>query len=114
MRKSNAVMVCGAMLFAFPAFAQQRTIVGVWAASAADCGHQMERMTIGAMSIRGHDFLCSFKSVDRRGSVVTWKGSCSSEGKSWPTVVTAKESDDKLIISYSTGVVTSPLVRCPR
>lgn len=92
----------------------QQTIVGVWAGSAEGCSDPTDRVQIRPMSLSGTEFSCTFDSVRRSGNVVTWVGVCSDDGTTDRTTVTARLNGSRLVIHYSGGNTTAPLVRCRR
>ena len=99
-----------------PAFAAQ-SIVGKWAPSKADCQDPERQLRIRPMSIGG-GFSCEFKSVKRKGDVVTWGGHCfSQDGDRRPeageevAAMVAKLKNGKLMLS-GLGLGAGPLLRC--
>lgn len=92
LRISTLVLVAG---FANPAYAA-RTIVGNWAPVGASC-KELSTIQIGPKSIIGEDFYCQFRTVQRRGLVVTWKGRCTFGDTEERVTVVAKTSGDKLV-----------------
>jgi hypothetical protein len=103
------------LIFAFaalilsPALAKPASLVGRW--SAGDCSSDVT--VIGAMSLRNADVDCRFKTVQRQGNTVIWKGTCDgAEGPSKETV-TARLTGKSLTYSYSPGGnVVEGLRRC--
>jgi hypothetical protein len=90
------------------------SVVGTWAPSAATCDAP-PAITIGPKSLTGEDFTCRFDTVSRRGSLVTWKGSCSAGDEDKPRTVFAKLSGKKLLYRYQgDSGWNGPYVRCRR
>jgi hypothetical protein len=89
-----------------------QSLVGRWAPTAAMC-NQPGAITIGPKSLVGEDFYCRFDTVKRKGSVVTWKGTCSAGDQDRARTVVAKLSGKKLLYRYKgVGGWSVPYVRC--
>lgn len=108
---SHLVAALAAVSFGSSAYAAQ-SIVGKWAPKASLC-NAPPAITIGPKSLIGEDFYCRFDSVSRRGSFVTWKGSCSAGDEDTPQTVHARLSGKRLSYRYQ-GVSgwNGPFARC--
>ena len=97
-----------------PASAQEpRSIVGVWALSGQGCARGEGSLKIGALSLESEDVTCRFKSVSRKGNVVTWMGPCDDAEGSRMQSVTATERNGRFTIRYAPGGnVIEDLRRC--
>ena len=97
--------------FTSPVLAEKpMPILGKWAMPGGSC---QEAISIGAKSMKSADVDCRFKTVKRKGHVVTWKGICDdAEGSDKQTVI-ATEKNGRLTIRYVPGGnVLENLWRC--
>lgn len=110
---TRALVTLALVSIAGPALAAQ-SIVGKWAPKTSLC-NAPPAITIGPKSLVGEDFYCRFDTVLRRGSLVTWKGSCSAGDEDTPRTVQARLSGKKLSYRYQgEGGWNGPFVRCAR
>ncbi len=90
-----------------------RSIVGLWAFDSASCTEEAGAIRLGPKSMKGTDVYCRFRSVERKGNTVIWKGPCDDAEGSSEQTVTAVEKDGKLTITYTPGGnVLEGLGRC--
>ena len=94
LRAGAALVAC--LLFAEPADAAGRTIVGRWAPDPAQCTPLGGMIAIDALDMVGDEFRCDFKSVSRAGDVVTWNGACGFPTLFEPAKVVASLDGDVL------------------
>jgi hypothetical protein len=81
----------------------ERSIVGVWYPPGGGCSLDDGGMTIGPKSLVNQDVSCTFSTVRRRGSTVTWRGICDGAEGANEQTVTATERNGQLTIRFSPG-----------
>jgi hypothetical protein len=105
------VVTLGALSLTGSSHAAQ-SIVDTWAPSAATC-NAPPAITIGPKILIGEDFYCRIDTVSRKGSLVTWKGSCEAGDEDTRRTVFAKLSGKKLLYRYQgDSSWNGPYVRC--
>jgi hypothetical protein len=91
------------------------SIVGDWAENRDACASAVAgRIRIGPKSLASDEISCTFASVARAGSTVTWRGSCNEGRGPSPATVLATESGGRLTIKFPSGNAWGPLMRCSR
>jgi hypothetical protein len=92
---------------------QPRSIVGLWSAPEGGCTMDDGATKIGPKSLKNSDVSCKFRSVERQGKAVIWKGPCDDAEGSSEQTVTATETNGTLTLSYQPGGnVIDGLKRC--
>jgi hypothetical protein len=93
----------------------QKSIVGDWAENRDGCASPMAGLVrIGPKSLTTDELSCTFSSVSRSGSTVTWTGSCREGGRSKPVTINATENSGRVTVRFLNGSSWAPLMRCPR
>ncbi len=92
----------------------QRTIVGRWAETAAGCAKNSDAaIIIAPMAINAAELSCQFRTVKTRGRGGDMDRPVRLGRRAErPTTVIARESDGRLVLSYSTGGASPRLRRC--
>jgi hypothetical protein len=116
-RMSLALSLLGAVALAAP-FAEaeeRRTLIGKWSTAEGRCQRPLSMIEIGPKSLAGEDFSCDFRSVSRRGDIVTWRGACTYGADApVPETVTARLVGDRLHYRFhSQRGENGPFRRCP-
>lgn len=113
-RTIASLALLGALLL--PATVQAReTIVGTWRHDDGVCTMADGGIQILPMGIRDHDMQCDFRSVTRKGDIVTWKGTCNAYGESpEPATVVATLRGKLLTLASNGRPWEGRMVRCSR
>ncbi|MCU0831399.1 MAG: hypothetical protein MUC58_07790 [Rhizobiaceae bacterium] len=94
---SMALLLAGISM----ADAAQRTIVGVWKIDGSQCLPPSGALLVGPKSLAMDEMVCTFDSVSRKGSTVSWTGECNwSDGFAMQDVV-VRATERKGVLSIS-------------
>jgi hypothetical protein len=92
--------------------AKPKSIVGEWAEQKSDCGTPYAWL-VGGKSLSNDVMMCEFKTVERDGEYVRFKGPCNDGSRSVDETVVAREQKGKLTIVFGRqGGNVGPLSFC--
>jgi hypothetical protein len=117
-----AIIVLGVALQGTAPVLANQSIVGTWANSRGECGSHFGRMEVGPKSLSiSEELACDFRSVERQGDTVTWKGACTFFGsgdnaqRRNAKVVATLRSDRRLDVRVAGGLsIARGYQRCGR
>ncbi|GGC78727.1 hypothetical protein [Chelatococcus reniformis] len=109
-RPLGASAVAIAIGLCVPAVAAE-SLVGTWA-TPGRCGRPLSTVDIRPMGFSGEDFFCDFKSVDRQGNTVRWRGQCTFGADREAATVTARLAKGMLSYRINRDGWNGPLQRC--
>jgi hypothetical protein len=87
------------------------SLVGTWA-TPGRCGRPLSTVEVQPMGFSGEDFFCSFKTVERRGNTVRWRGPCTFGADREQATVTARLARGMLSYRINRDGWNGPLQRC--
>jgi hypothetical protein len=117
-----SLVVCAAMAASINSSGSRESIVGSWQQSRSQCQSNFGRLDIGPKSLGVFEEVgCDFRSVERQGDTVIWKGACTffgagetAERKS-ATVIATLRPDRRLDVRLAGGGdIATRYERCGR